>query len=270
MSIFFILLSCDRATKQSPYVLTVEEREWMGKFFKDIMLEEGAIFTLCGSKPLTIIPVSLYSDEEMQAFFDQMSDEEKKNAVIVEDYDLPQNWEKWERIHDRFPTTKFLFFKKEDIDCDKVVYIYFVNILETIKVLKENYTVFRQETGLDFDPHHEVFDMEKGSEFWDQAHNNSVLMGLLYGFGPKNSFCFRDKYKGHDEADKPAQSLDSYFSDVHNFGTASVTNFPLPIFASFSDSKDEVIERYKMERVEIQKEYERHDFLDLTLQKLIR
>ncbi|MGE5195805.1 MAG: hypothetical protein ACM3JI_00565 [Anaerolineae bacterium] len=241
----------------------------MSKFFKDILLEESAVYTLWGSKPLTIIPLYHYSEEEEKMYREHLSEEERKSLFEIEDYDIPEKWEKWEKIQSRFPIHRYLFFKKPDPNHPKVYSIYFVDIFRTALVLQENYSCFSRETGVNFDPLQAVFEIKEGSEFWDKVMNHSALMGLLYGFGMQNSYGFRWRY-GSDplKSEKFAKSLNYRFSDTPKFGLATLENFSLPIFASFAENHDEVIQKYKKEREEIKQAYLDKDFLDLTLERL--
>ena len=269
-AILFIVSGCHK-TAQTPtsYDLTSEERIWMEKFFKDIMLDQSAIYTLCGSKPMTTINIHYHSDEEVLAWFNQLSEEKKKNAIVIEDYDLPQNWEKWEKIRLHFPISRYLFFKRTNPEDPKFASLYFVDVAKVALTLQENYAIFNRETGFKFNPFEVVIAMEKWSEFWDKVFGNSTLVGLLYGFGLKNSSSFTWKYADHPEdCDRFCQSLKSYFSDKPTFGKLTVSQLHLPIFASFSDGKDEVIEKYKKEQEAIRREYQGKDFLNYTLQKL--
>ena len=269
LTIIFFFAGCDKAPNDIPsQALSTEERVWMEKFFKDVMLDESAIYTLFGSKPMTAITLSYRSDEEVNAFFDQMSEEEKATAVVVNDYDLPQNWEKWGKIRSRFPMTRYLFFKKADPEDSKFATLYFVDILRVALILQEYHDIFKSETGIDFHPLQVVFEMEKGSPFWDQVFDNSVLVGLLYGFGLKNSYSFTWKYGELPETCTGfCQALLSRSSDEPTYGNATISHFRLPIFASFSE-QDEVIEKYEKERGEIKQRYRGKDFLSLTLLKL--
>ena len=59
--------------------ISPHEREWLTQFFSDIMLFQQGIYTLWGAhKPITIIPVGNYSEEEMKAIYDALPEEEKK------------------------------------------------------------------------------------------------------------------------------------------------------------------------------------------------
>src|SRR5712672_1347630 len=92
-SILFLISSCHK-TAQIPnsYELTAEERIWMENFFTGVMLQNRAIYTLCGSKPIASLTLHYHTDGEIQEYYDQMTEEEKKTAIYVEDYHLAKNW----------------------------------------------------------------------------------------------------------------------------------------------------------------------------------
>lgn len=268
MTILLIFSACSTSQTPTNAELAPEERVWMEKFFKDVMLDNTAVYTLWGSKPMTDFDIHYHSEVEVRAFFDGLSEEEKKNTVVVKDYDLPENWEKWEQIRSKYRIRNYLFFKTVDLEDPKFARISFVNIKEMAFLLVNHYTTFKRETGMDFDPLKVVFEIERGSEFWNKALNNSVLVGLLYGFGLENSCSFKWKHGKHPAIyDDFCNSLKFRFSD-HNMHNASIAHFSLPIFASFSEGKDEVIEKYKNEREMIRQSYRGKDFLNLTLEKL--
>lgn len=241
------------------YKATPEEKAWMEPFFKGIMLQNQAIYTLCGSKPLTMIPLeNLQSDVKS-----------KKNRIVMEDYHLSENWENWEKVKSKFHLRRFAFFKKADAENPTQSTIYFADLTKIALLLQENYAHFKRETGLDFHPLAESLALEKGSEFWNKAFESPALVGLLLGYGMKNSFCFQWKYCNLPSThEKFADSILFQFSDQPHSGKATFDKLPLPIFASFAEGEDEVVERYKRERKLIQETYDEKDFLTLTIQKL--
>lgn len=273
-TILFIFGACGKAPKESySFDLTKEERAWMEDFFTGIMIQEEAIYTLWGSKSMTIFPIDSYTDEEKEALIEQLPEEQKKSAVLFKNYDLANNWGKWERIRERFSIEGYLLFKREHPDSPKHALIYFVNTQQLALTLQMNYELFRRETGMDFDPVEVVFNMEKWPNFWEEifdnpALDNAALIGILFGYGFENSFCFQWKWWSSPELEKFANSLHFHFSDQQQSGEATLDHLSLPVFASFS-KHDKMIEKYKKEREEIKKTYVGKDFLDVTLKKLI-
>ena len=169
----------------------------MEDFFRGIMIQEEAIYTLWGTKPVTEIIIDYYTDKDKKALLAQMPKEQLEKVVWCKDYRLGENWEKWEKIRERFPLIDILLFKKRITHDPKLAIVYFVDVLKLAATLQEHYELFSRETCMDFDPLQVVLQMEQGSEFWDKvldkSINNAALIGVIFGYGVKNSFCYQWK-----------------------------------------------------------------------------
>jgi hypothetical protein len=273
LAIIFTLSSCNFTENDKPSQISKDERAWMEKFFNDLMLFESGIYTLWGSKPITLVGIPHYTEDELKTYIDSLKEEDKKNGLIVENYSLPETWEKWEKISDRFPMNRYLLFRSELYESPKASFIFFVDILKTAIVIEENYAAFRKVVGFDFNPLEVVLDIKnKDSAFWlaIRDHRSSALWGLLFGFGKTNAYAFHWKHFEHPE--KSIQFFDQMPTHLSqkplkgkiNF---SIHNFEIPAFVSF-DENDEIVERYQSERDRIRKIYRGKDFLELTLRKL--
>lgn len=178
--------------------LSKEEQVWLTKFFRDVMLEHSAIYTLWGSKPITEIIIERHSKEEAQAYYESLSEQEKQECWIVEDYDLLKNWGRWQQIQHRFPSTRYLFFECEWRNTSDALFVYFIDILKAAMTITENYPLFQKVVGVDFDPVAVVFEMpNKESLFWNKISGNALLWGILFGFGKENAYAFHWKYMEH-------------------------------------------------------------------------
>lgn len=246
----------------------------MEQFFKELLLEEGAIYTLWGSKPVTRCVLYYYTEEEIEEYYNQMTEEEKKEAIIREDPLFEENWEKWASIQNRFPMTRYLLFKRNNYGDkeNKTALLYFVNILETALAMQRHYAMFKAVVGEDFNP----FDMacefnNIDSPFWKKVNDHAALIGILFGFGERNSWSFYWKYFGHQEKyERVAEAIPSQVSDPqHQYGQSSLADFSLPVFMIVGDGKDEMVEKYRKEREEIKKIYKGQDFIELTLHKMM-
>lgn len=265
LSMLFFVVSCYQPTK---YSIRVEKsnREWMSKFFEDLFLEEGAIFTLWGSKPMTLIILDSYSEEDIQQWYATLSEEEKQNCRILESYDLPKQYQQWCKENKKYPMKNFRLVERKDRVDHRLSYLYFVNVDLTTSLLKKEYATFKQIVGFDFDPIEVIFDMEEDSlHFWNKVEQSSLLLGLLFGYGEANAKAFHLKYtentSGHVEPHPSAKSLTGPEK-------ISLKNFPIPAFMSFEKS-DPVIAKYERERETIRDKYKGKDFLDFTLKRLM-
>jgi hypothetical protein len=262
--------------KTQGWSIEPHERKWLEKFFNDIMLHESAVYTLFGSKPMTMIVLDHTPEEKIQAIIEEMSEEEKKELFFLDEpYDLPDNWKKWEKISSRFPILNYLFFKKVREDNPLLEDVYFVNIRQTAFTIEENYELFKKYVDEDFDPLEAVFEIgDERSAFWKATAQNSTLLGILYGFGKKNAQCFDWKYWSYSEDNKPLRAFTdslsfTFSSNIKEYKTVSLKHFGLPCFASFSSQgKDEIVKKYESERKAIQRHYKGKDFVAETLRKL--
>lgn len=234
-------------------------------------LRESAIYTLWGSKPITQVIIPYYSSEDLEVLNNQLAGESDRE-VISAPYDLDENWTKWKKISSAFPLKNYLLVEKPHPTEKNVVIVNFVNILTTALLFQEKYELFRRVLGHDFDPISLVFELKKPySADWNIITSSSVLMGLLFGHGEKNSWCFEWKYfaEHSDESQEFAEDLAFTFSDSAPPGSYSLKNFPIPTFASYhTNEPDSKIEQYQKERKIIKSKYEGQDFVVLTLQKL--
>ncbi len=245
----------------------------MEPFFKEFLLEGSAIYTLWGSKPITRCILYYYTEEEIQYWYDHMSDEEKKNSYVREDPHFEKNWENWEKVQDQFPMTRYLLFKTdnpiEPKTDPKTAMVYFVDILQTALTMLQHYEVFKEAVGAEFNPFDMAYDFKnKDSLFWQRVTDNSALMGILFGYGVENSWMFHWKHFDHDEKNEHfAKALTPKSSDDSRRGKSTLADFPLPIFMVFNE-KDKMVKKYQKEREEIKNIYKGQDFVELTLQKL--
>jgi hypothetical protein len=270
--IIFLFCSCQSNKKEaSHFNLSQEERAWLTQFFEDVMLCENGIYTLYGSKPLTMIAVQQYSDAEKQAFYDSLTEDEKKDGQICIDYSLDKTWFQWEKIQDRFPMNRYMFFKMDQFQDDHVFFVLFVDVLKTAALIQDNYEAFQKVIGADFHPLELTLNMkQKDSILWEKISENAHLLGLLFGFGKMNSYLFQWQHFDHPESCNDfCRNIVSFLSEKPSKASMKYTinEFSIPAFKSFN-LIDPVVDNFRDERNRIKEIYKGKDFLDLTLKKL--
>lgn len=249
-----------------------EDRKWMTKFFSDLLFEEQGVFTLFEDKPMVMSLLYNYTREEFESFYDTLPDSIKKETQLVE-YDYAENWNKWENIQNRFSIGKYLFEKRAISEDGKIFCGLFINIAETAMALQENYEDFRRIVGFDFHPFKEVFKIgDKDSVFWNNVFKNHALLGILLGYGKRNSYLFHWMTEENSKKEELLieQSILSETSDqAPLYGTASLDNFSLPIFRYDSSKENErLLSKYKLQRDRIKTRFKGKDILDVTLRQL--
>ncbi|MDN3507155.1 MAG: hypothetical protein P0S96_08000 [Simkaniaceae bacterium] len=246
----------------------------MEKFFNDLLFKEGGVYTLLGSKPVTEVVLYHYTDEEMAELQKHLTPEELENCYVDDQYDLPKNWERWEKYSSDKPLKRHLLFRSHYSEDGKSSYVYFVDIVKTALLLQDNYDLFAREVGFVFNPLEVVLEMpSKTSAFWEkvrESRNATLLWGLLFGYGKENASLFSWKYLSKSEKTSNfVKHLPCTYSNPPPVGKVELTieNLLLPSFVSFT-LEDKVLDKYIKERKEIQLIYKQNDLLTYTLQQL--
>jgi hypothetical protein len=171
-------------------------------------------------------------------------------------------------------------WKEQNPEGTAIYDILFVDIPRTALVILENYELFKQVVGHDFDPLKLVFELKnEDSAFWNKISGTptySYLWGLLYGFGKENAWYYywksrhmmgeaseEEKLMSHSIISQPSRP--SIFPEERD--AYSISKFPIPAFVSFSEN-DSVVKKYESERDRIQQLYKGKDFVLFTLELL--
>lgn len=256
-------------------------------FLENIMIRNGGLYVLMGSKPMVDFPIdSGYPEtdekckEDYLEYLNGLKKENRKcQALDYESYRAMckqsiynhhhQLWNSWERAMGQYVGPCFRFVALKHISAVQNKTGLFINIPNTLLVLEEYYNEFEKVAGGPFDPR-EVIDeiSDENSHFWNKIfHSNSYIIGLLLGYGKRNSFIFAWEQKNN--------LLLPRFSDMENKITTqikrniTVADLALPEFCIFSLG-EQVMENYKQEQKEIIKEFSGKDFESTVKQWLAR
>jgi hypothetical protein len=116
------------------------------------------------SQSFTWSPAKQLVQKKCEDRLEAIEKEEKAYLIYEKDfiYHIEDLWDKWEKIQCRFPLKKrFLLVKKEwSTDnwkevfpkCKAVYDVFLVDVLKTAIVIRENYDLFKEAVGYDFDP----------------------------------------------------------------------------------------------------------------------
>lgn len=268
-------------TKKVHVELSIEDKAWIEKFFKDFFLEAPVIYTIFGTKPMSCITINKATKNEWieasKPYWKNLPEKRKKKALnelenYCETYDLYENWDKWISWKKNYPNSPFLF-RKQSTEFDKIFNVYIINAKEVLWSLQKNYLTFSQELGSTFDPLEVTLDFENSqSNFWDQVLSNHLLQGILFGFGEKNSYFFSREMK---DKEKIECLLDKRLSLRNQLGKNKneeifIQRMRLPSFRSYEDPyrEDPIIIKYKKERKLIQKYLKGKNLFEELLKKL--
>jgi len=249
--------------------LSYKEKHQLNNFLEYILLREGGVYVLFGSKPVVCSNLCIISEEKIKNSSPEIPENIKKNTVrqkIKLDFYL-QDWEqvqKYFKIKNKF----LLFFKRHEED--GIASVYLINKPNLITVLTEYYSVFKERTKIDFNPL-TIFDEfnNESSSFWNLVQKDMLLQGLIFGYGFVNSSLFDQwlklsKTEALNFENLGFKSIGKHLVDKNI--KVNYQNFSLPVFRSFPN--DPTLEKYKNERKKIKALYRGRNSLKVTLREL--
>ena len=288
---FFSVSSCNSKKKQYlSACLTAEEKADLDYFFRMLMFENHGAFVLFGSKPICEMFLrdteSKAADIAFQQWFDSLPEMKQaefkarmKNKIQKEP-ELKRNpYRGWLALQKALKTlkTKRFLFRIVPLRGPGRYELMLINIHHTSLVMTQNYTAFRNAARMDFSPIQATLELRNpDSVFWKNilSNPNHITKGLLFGFGLKNSIFgnLRLTYSNSKISSELKKSIvkhlkaPSHGSRIKD-GEGSPSNFTIPLFTSIEG--DDWIEKYKKEKVEIEKIYLGKDLVEVTLQRLV-
>lgn len=252
-------------------------------FLENVMIREKGLYVLMGTKPLCCFDIEdIYSDNRIiHAYKWHLRDNYSPSPISFEEFQtqhkiaLPQLpvrlrfetlWNNWCKTINSSVSPCYRFIDRKSPFAHEVNFGLFINIPSAIYVLKKNYEQFLQITGITFDPMTILDEIsDNDSVFWEKVFHSHYLMGLLYGFGDRNSFIFDwgARYNGFLKDQQGKTRFDELVLD-ENKPNVTPADLKLPLFASFSID-DPTLEIYKREQKEIIKRFKGRDFMIVTL-----
>lgn len=288
LALFFILFSTGCTQKITSKQPASEER-LRRLFLEHLMIREGGLYTLLGSKPMTYFDVSQGFPEnpelQQQEYHTYVTllekDRPDKKKPTLEEYifqkkqeihlDFRKLWEFWKKHHPPALGEKYVIMTSPDSDQTEEHGL-FINIPNTIYILKRHQDTFKKETGVAYNPDTILGEISnKKSSFWTKVFSNSYLFGILMGYGERNSkiwtWCsendkiatIRLGFHGHPEVNE----IGSVFFKID----LKPSDLLLPMYVSFS-IYDETLETYRKERESIIQYFESKDFISTVLSLL--
>lgn len=241
-----------------------QDRDRVELFLKYMLIEEGGIYTLVGSKPMTAFSLAPVIDEREKRELYAAKDENFRKHISLEKFqptkeDARKLWNDWRKVEDKYLGSPFLI--REDDQYGGIL----INILSVTYILDRYYEEFEKIIREPITAKTFVYRIgEKGDPAWEKIKGNHYLMGLLFGFGEKNARCF-----SWEESEKkyfPLRRITSFSpvgtgKPVHKL---SIEDLDLPGFVSYQ-LIDEQVERYRMEREKCIELFKDEDFCLLAM-----
>ena len=218
-------------------------------FLENLMIREGGLFVLMGSKPMVWFELG-------------------ESSGCSWSKEMERIWPVWKAHLNEYVGPCYAI--REDF-IHKGHSAYFANIPNTLALLNTHYSEFKRLYGKEFDPIEMIHEFQNNnpSDFWDAVFQNHYLQGLLFGYGPRNSAGFL-WIQENNLTLPPLQIFTFERSDCNYFKPeVTVTDLPLPSLALYG-VHDSYLEKYRSERIAIFKKFKNKDFVTVTNEWLKR
>ncbi|NGX60205.1 MAG: hypothetical protein KR126chlam3_01374 [Chlamydiae bacterium] len=246
-------------------IVAPEDKVRVELFLKHVLLEEHGIYTLLGSKPMSAFPYVPIIDEREKKELYSMQTEQFRKYISFEKFrptreDARKLWNDWKKVEHKYLGDQYLIQEDEDFGGG-----FLINILSVTYILNKHYEDFEKIVREPFDPEKVVYRIGNGLDpLWKKIKKNHFLLGLLFGFGEKNS-----KYFNWEQQKKIhcPQRRSSCFSPAGSGLPAhelTIEDLDLPAFVSYQVI-DEQVEKYRMERDRCIELFTGKDFCELAV-----
>ena len=261
------------------YFNTSEKSEEL-VFLENVMIREGGLYVLMGSKPMVSFDVRSgipETAEEYQKHLEYAKIKYPEDRIeTFEEYKISNRldkhiqyselWEDWETKmknyvgpHFQFVTRRYPF--GENLSERRNLEGLFINNCSLLYVLTVHYSEFEKVFGAPFEPKkvlEEISDLN--SIFWERAFRNQYTQGLLFGYGSRNSFNFSWQIENNFPfAIRFFQDISLLIKTKFDKKKVNVSDLLLPPISLYFLG-DPVLESYKLQRKEILKEFKGKDF----------
>ncbi len=199
ISILFLLYSFStQATSfQCLSQIPNQDKESIEKLLSYLLFDEGFAYVLFGSKPLSTIG------------HDKTTPTSYKELYPHPMFELEAWWKIWEKYSHFFPTKDYLFFSQET---DNWFEVFLMNKSNCLKVIEENLPLFRERINHNLGPAEILDHLVSSPDIFRVGLNKSQgLLGILLGYGKKNSIGFENYFSKNRRTLLPEPSDSSKF-----------------------------------------------------------
>ena len=262
--LFFCICSCSHPTKS-----------WELLFLENVMIREEGLYVLMGSKPMSTF--CIYDGfpetaEEIESYYKVcLSAQKNSNSKEVLDHDTfvkdcqsskyLRHQKMWTAAQEMLKTEigpRYRFVMRKNPFGEKKGGL-FINVPNTLLALQQYYQEFAKIFGADFEPRKVLDEIsDENSLFWECIFQSNYAQGLLFGYGRQNSI----EFSWQTENGVSLPQLRNQESPILK-ENVKVTDLRLPTISTYSLG-DEILEKYRKERILILKEFQGKNFEEVV------
>lgn len=255
--------------------IPLKDRSRLEAFFRILMLKEGGGYVLFGSKPAAFTTFSIPQNPSLGLY--QILKYEHENMLIKE------GWTTWEKYSDLFRSEQFVL-KGQRINKDQFE-VFLINKKRFKETIDINLKEFQSILG------NEIFSSDlleryltNDQSLFHHVHEHHALLGMLLGFGVRNSRMFHETTQlrfedpnafGRHPLKKiqlPSKifcqhSLKSVFKEKNHRKCYKFLYLPYFLADTNSEETKKLQDQYRKQQREIHQVYSEGNFLEITLKK---
>jgi hypothetical protein len=246
-------------------------------FLENVMIREGGLYVLMGSKPMSTFPVEdcgfPESEEEIKLAYELYLSESmvgnlKESPVSYDEFaedcrdSIHLHYrELWnasrERLKD-YVGPRYRFVLRKNPFGEQRRGGLFINVPNTLHALKHYYQEFAEVYGGPFEPEKVLNEISNDeSPFWTCVFRSNYTQGLIFGYGRENSHEFDWQMK--NKLSLPRLEIEGQSLEPLMKKNIKVPDLRLPSISVYSVA-DEKLKKYRQERKLIFKELKGKDF----------
>lgn len=259
--------------------LPSEDKEVLESFFQCLHRNTFS-YVLFGDKPMSICSFLQMEMGHPQTYrlYDFM--DSSMGRLSSPNLTKVRGWEVWKKYRQFFPSTNFILL--ENRDSERVTLV-MINKQALLRIVEENIEDFRDVLGVEVTPQI-ILDrcIKSNSIFKDVLKCHNGLFGTLLGYGRHNAFLFsRREQISTQESVLPSPEFSTVGEEcryidgkLKRFDENGIPDFnpllmTLPMFVADHEHPEtqQLKIKYKQQYKNIIKEYEKGDFLEITLRQ---
>lgn len=287
VSVFSAIAICSGCIIYKTFYLEPDTKDEITLFLENVMIREGGMFTLVGSKPMTIFKVENEipsSNQELLAQYEEAItiDTNLQEKLSFEDYKASISylqklkhlryenlWSVWSKSYPGTKNEKYIFATRRASFGEGKIGV-FANVPLIIYALTVHKKLFEDSLLISFDPHEIVWELaQENSRFWDRVFGHHFLLGILLGYGEKNAFIYN--WEQNNQLKKYSRILMTNQSSNYPKKLLkehiSVSDLLIPQFFSYC-IYEPIVEKYQQERNNIIKNFSKKHFCSAVLDLL--
>lgn len=227
--------------------IPIEDYLELEDLFYVLVNHDHFAYTLFGDKPVSI-----------GAYFKVTPWE---NVIELEQCDgvFWRKWAVWEKYKSQFKIKNYLFFKDTSSIADEIVVI---NKKMFVKTIAKNLHVFEEIMREKINPEQFLEKIEQGKiSFYESIQHNTILLGILLGYGKHNAMLFYQKNKICKQT-----CLSSFCRYPHSLSRIKFIGF---MADHHHPETERLNKQYQKLHGKISVLYAKGNFLEVTLAQLI-